>query len=167
MPRASCSLSSAQSGGEGLGEEALRNHATARRFRAPLAPALSSFVRHGAGETEAILVSVVPAGTLAPLENGEQNRGRIHPKNRRGEETRNTQNTRKQRLRMCFYEIAKPHPPGQPRACDNAFSFRVFSVFRGFNCFSQIHFLGGSLAAADSASFRRRGSLDGSATRRS
>ena len=48
----SVSLSSVRNGGEGRGEEALRNDGAARVGEAPLSPALSPFVPHGARETE-------------------------------------------------------------------------------------------------------------------
>ncbi|GDY21331.1 hypothetical protein LBMAG56_26770 [Verrucomicrobiota bacterium] len=59
MPHASGSLSSVRNGGEGRGEEALRHGCeTACRDGAPLSPALSPFVPHGARETEALLAAV-------------------------------------------------------------------------------------------------------------
>ena len=50
--KVSVSLSSVRNGGEGRGEEALCNAGAARNGVAPLSPALSPFVPHGARETE-------------------------------------------------------------------------------------------------------------------
>ncbi len=47
------SLSSVRNGGEGRGEEVLRHGETVRKSGAPLSPALSPFVPHGAKETDA------------------------------------------------------------------------------------------------------------------
>ena len=62
---ASVSLSSVRNGGEGWGEEALRNDDPVGMGGAPLSPALSPFVPHGARETDALLVTTVPARTFA------------------------------------------------------------------------------------------------------
>ena len=62
---ASGSLASVRNGGEGWGEEALRNCDTVRMDGAPLSPALSPFVPHGARETDALLVTAVLARTFA------------------------------------------------------------------------------------------------------
>ncbi len=61
----SVSLSSVRNGGEGWGEEALRNGETVRMGGAPLYPALSPFVPHEARETDALLIPPIPARTLA------------------------------------------------------------------------------------------------------
>ena len=59
------SLSSVRNGGEGRGEEELRNGDTVRVDGSPLSPALSPFVPHGAREPDALLVTAVPARTFA------------------------------------------------------------------------------------------------------
>ena len=40
---------------------------------------------------------------------------------------------------MSFRGTEKPHLPGEPEACCNTFPFRVFRVFRGFNCFFSVN----------------------------
>ena len=65
----SVSLSSVRNGGEGRGEEALRNGDPVRVGGAPLSPTLSPFVPHGARETDALLVAAVPALTFATTDN--------------------------------------------------------------------------------------------------
>ncbi|GDY22431.1 hypothetical protein LBMAG56_37780 [Verrucomicrobiota bacterium] len=68
------SLASVRNGGEGWGEESLRMGDTVRLGGAPLSPALSPFVPHGARETDALLVTVAPAGTFAAIGTGRQSR---------------------------------------------------------------------------------------------
>ena len=64
----SVSHSSVRNGGEGRGEEALRNAGAVRISEAPLSPALSPFVPHGARETDALLVTTVPARNFATID---------------------------------------------------------------------------------------------------
>ena len=64
---ASASLSSVRNGGEGRGEEALRFGETGRNSGPPLSPSFSLFVPHGARETDALLVSEVPARIFATI----------------------------------------------------------------------------------------------------
>ena len=71
---ASVSLSSVRNGGEGWGEEALRKDDSVRVGGAPLSPALSPFVPHGARETDALLVTMAPARTFAAIGTGRQSR---------------------------------------------------------------------------------------------
>ena len=59
----SVSRPSVRDGGEGRGEEALRNDDTARQGGAPLSP----FVPHGARETDALLVVAISARTFATI----------------------------------------------------------------------------------------------------
>ena len=67
---ASGSLSSVRNGGEGWGEEALRNGDMVRMGGAPLSPTLSPFVPHGERETDALLVVAVSAQTFATADTG-------------------------------------------------------------------------------------------------
>ena len=62
------SLSSVRNGGEGRGEEALHNGGIVGKSGAPLSPALSPFVPHGARETDAPLTTTVPARTFATID---------------------------------------------------------------------------------------------------
>ena len=65
---ASGSLSSVRNGGEGWGEEVLRNGDTVRVAGAPLSPTLSPFVPHGEREMDALLMAAVPAQTFATID---------------------------------------------------------------------------------------------------
>ena len=40
---------------------------------------------------------------------------------------------------MSFRAAVKSHLPGEPGDCCNALPFRVFRVFRGFNCFFRLN----------------------------
>ena len=64
---ASGSLASVWNGGEGRGEETLRTGETICMGWATLSPPLSPFVPHGARETDALLVTTVPARTFAAV----------------------------------------------------------------------------------------------------
>ena len=52
---------------KGRGEEALGKGDTVGMGGAPLSPALSPFVPHGARETDALLVTAIPARTFATI----------------------------------------------------------------------------------------------------
>ena len=62
------SLSSVRNGGEGWGEEALRQGDRVRMGGAPLSPALSPFVPHGARETDPLLNAAISARTFATVD---------------------------------------------------------------------------------------------------